>query len=103
MSLPRISTSFRAFAPASLRQRIAYPVVVRQARFYAEDKKSTKDTVESNNGPKPKILETAPPAEETEDVKQHNKEFEKRTDRTDNRIDPEGKMYRCELSPCFLH
>src|SRR6186713_380031 len=97
MSLPRISSSFRAFAPAPLRQRVAYPVVARQTRFYAEEKKSTKETVESKGGPKPKILETAPPAEETDDVKEHNEEFKKRSDRASNKIDPDGKMYRCEF------
>lgn len=42
------------------------------------------------DGAHPKILDAAPPAEPSEDVKQHNKEFEQRHDRSSNKINSDG-------------
>ncbi|MCJ1441342.1 MAG: hypothetical protein MMC23_001828 [Stictis urceolatum] len=43
-------------------------------------------------GASPKILDTAPPTNPSEDVEKHNREFENRHDRTTNKINPDGKQ-----------
>ena len=64
-------------------------------RLYASDSNSSSlgSGIEKkgDKNARPVILEHAPPTEETEDVKLHNQEFEKRPDRAHNKIDPEDK------------
>ena len=75
-----------------LRQRLAF----RQAhalqlrtfqvsRSYAQDSKASEEgsgiQKQADKNARPVILEHAPPAQETEEVKKHNQEFEKRPDR----------------------
>ena len=64
-------------------------------RFYAQESKSTEEgsgvQKQTDKNARPVILEAAPPAEETEEVRKHNEEFKHRPDRAENRIDPDNK------------
>ena len=64
-------------------------------RFYAQDSKSSEEgsgiQKQADKNARPVILEAAPPAEESEEVRKHNEEFEHRPDRAENKIDPDNK------------
>jgi hypothetical protein len=65
-----------------------------QPRYYASKESAEEGTGVQQKGDKnarPVILEHSPPAEETEDVKKHNEEFEKRPDRSANQIDDKNQ------------
>ena len=77
---------------------ILYPSTIHTYRFYAKDSSSSSPEEGSGvqkiaeKGAKPKILEHAPPAEETPDVKKHNEDFQKRPDRAANVINDDNKV-----------
>ncbi|KAI4143553.1 MAG: hypothetical protein LQ340_006962 [Diploschistes diacapsis] len=87
-SAPR---SFRSLFAPQLR---ALPL--QSTRFYADDSKQAEVgsgiQKQGDKNARPVILEHAPPAQETEEVKKHNQEFEKRPDRSVNRIGSEDKQ-----------
>ena len=88
-------------------RRPALPSLTQSSRRYADaakeggsnesngSKVSQHTTGRTPPGPKdgayPKILDDAPPAEPSEDVKQHNEDFEHRHDRAQGKINPDGK------------
>ena len=91
MVLLRQNTRFLTVARQS-----SHPTVLHPRRFYAEKaKKSAEEgsgiTKETDKNAKPRILEHIPDAEDTEEVRKHNKEFEERPDRASNVLDPENK------------
>jgi hypothetical protein len=58
------------------------------------------DRPKSSEGLEPKILNESPPKEESEDVKQHNKEFNERADRAHESI-PNEDAEKDKVSPKF--
>ena len=74
----------------------AAPVVPSQTqRRYADQASASGEgsgvVKKSDKNAKPKILEPVPSAEETNDVKKHNEDFEDRPDRATNYIDDKGR------------
>lgn len=72
------------------------PTIYKSSRLYAQQAKDSSEegtgiTKQTDKNAKPRILEHVPDAEDTEDVRKHNEEFEKRPDRADNKLDPENK------------
>jgi hypothetical protein len=82
-TLPAITTSSRGFAD--------------QSENKGDSSGEVKQPVTGRTppGPKkgayPKILDEAPPPEPSQEVREHNQEFENRHDRAANKINPEGK------------